>query len=430
MDLFFISVGLVSGFLIGWLFTLNRKAKAIGAKQVEVGVLKEKHESLSAALDSLSKNLEIKQDEVLNLNRQLASKSSDFNNQLLRNKEQQSDLENLQDRFRTEFKNLANEILEEKSRVFTQQNKENINDILAPLGVKLKEFEQKVQNTYEKGVRDQGDLKVELKRLHDLSLRLDEDARNLTRALKSDSKKQGNWGEIVLERILERSGLVKGREYLTQKSVRDENGLLARPDIVILLPENKHLIIDSKVSLTAYESFVNAETELLKEKFLKNHIESVKNHVKELGNKSYQSNTDFDSPDFVLLFMPIESAFSVALQNDSSLFSFAWDRKIVMVSPTTLLATLRTIESIWKHEKQTQNALEIARQGGNLYDKFVSFVKDFEKIGLQLSNAQKTYDETHKKLVSGKDNLIRKSERLRDLGANTKKNIAENLLDG
>ncbi len=266
---------------------------------------------------------------------------------------QKIEMEDLQKKFTTEFENIANKILKQNTLEFTETSQKNMGEMLNPLKEKIQTFEKKVDDTYKQGLKDQTDLKAELKKLYDLNSRISEEANNLTKALKSDSKKQGNWGEIVLERVLERSGLVKGQEYETQVMAKDEDGKTLYPDVIVKLPDNKHIIVDSKVSLVAYEAFVNEDNPDRKDSFLKQHIESIKTHVKALSEKNYQNASLFDSPDFVLMFMPIESAFSAAIQTDISLFQFAWDKKIVIVSPTTLLATLRTIESIWKHEKQT-----------------------------------------------------------------------------
>ncbi|MCD4665129.1 MAG: DNA recombination protein RmuC, partial [Bacteroidales bacterium] len=333
-----------------------------------------------------------------------------------------------QKRFTTEFENIATKILKQNSQEFALANQKNIGDILNPLKEKIQNFEKKVEDTYQKGIKDQTDLKAELKKLYELNFRISEEANNLTKALKSDSKKQGNWGEIILERVLERSGLVKGQEYETQTTTRNEQGELIRPDVVVKLPDNKHIIIDSKVSLIAYEAYVNDEDEKKKESFLKQHVESIKNHVKGLSEKNYQNATLFDTPDFVLMFLPVESAFSTAIQADISLFNYAWEKKIVIVSPTTLLATLSTIASIWKHEKQTQNALEIARQGGALYDKFHGLISDVEKMGTQLNTVRKTYDEARNKLVDGRGNLVSQVEKLKKLGAKASKALPEKYL--
>ncbi|HDO27226.1 MAG TPA: DNA recombination protein RmuC, partial [Bacteroidetes bacterium] len=282
---------------------------------------------------------------------------------------------------------------------------------------------------YEKGLKDQTNLLAELKNLQALSLQLGKDAKNLTKALKADTKKQGNWGEVVLERILEESGLIKNQEYFIQESGQNEEGRRLRPDVVIKLPEDKQLIIDSKVSLTAYQEYIVQEDEKLREQAVKRHLDSVKNHVKELSEKNYPGIKGMNTPDFVLMFMPVEPAFGVALQADPGLFNYAWERKIVIVSPTTLLATLRTIESIWRQEKQTRNALEIAEQGGRLYDKFVGFLADLEKIGTHLDRASDSYREAHKKLKSGRGNILGQVEKMKILGAKTSKSLPSQYLE-
>lgn len=341
---------------------------------------------------------------------------------------ERNQLKEVQNNFTSEFENLANKILKQNSNDFNTSSTKNIGDLLSPLKEKLQNFEKKVEETYEKGIKDQTDLKVELKKLHDLSLRLDQDARNLTNALKTDTKKQGNWGEIILERVLERSGLTKDQEYFVQQTARNEAGEMLRPDVVIKLPENKHIIVDSKVSLTAYTQYVSEESDLEREVALKQHLTSVKKHVKELSSKSYESLADFNSPDFVLMFMPIEPAFALAVQTDPELFNFAWSERVVIVSPTTLLATLRTIASIWKYEKQNQNALEIAERGGKLYDKFEGFIKDLESIGINIQRAGKSYEDAHKKLTSGSGNILRQVEQLKKMGVPTKKSLPEQYL--
>jgi DNA recombination protein RmuC len=353
---------------------------------------------------------------------------ADYENLQQRLTEQKTQLEELQKKFTVEFENLAVKILKENSLEFTNLNQKNISDILNPLKEKIEKFEKKVEETYEKGYKEQNELRLAIKNLHDLNIRISEEANNLTRALKSDSKKMGNWGELILDRMLEQSGLTKDKEYYTQFTDKSEDGTILRPDVVVRLPENKHIIIDSKVSLIAYDRFVNTNDEAEREKFQKLHNDSVREHVKNLSDKNYSAAKSLDTPDFVLLFMPLESAFSLAIQYDPELFNFAWQRRIVIVSPTTLLATLKTVESIWKHEKQTQNALEIARQGNNLYDKFVNFINDLEKIGTQINSLQNTYQDAHKKLTSGKGNLIRQAERLKELGVKTEKSLSDKFL--
>ncbi|MDZ4204933.1 MAG: DNA recombination protein RmuC, partial [Bacteroidales bacterium] len=373
--------------------------------------------------------------ELIQLREQMADKVSiisrvvaENENMLERFDNQKKEIQELQQKFKLEFENIANNLFKQHSQEFVASSGKSLNELISPLKERLQTFEKKVQDAYDLEVRDKISLKQEVKNLFDLNRKLSEDAENLTRALKGDAQKQGNWGEIVLERVLERSGLTKGVEYEVQMVVRDSEGLMLRPDVVIHLPENKHLIVDAKVSLVAYERFIRSEGELEKARLMQLHIESMRNHVKGLSEKSYQQASAFNSPDFVLLFLPVESAFSAALQNDPELFSFAWERKIVIVSPTTLLATLKTVSSIWKQEKQTQNALEIARQGGGLYDKFVGFIADLEKIGNQINTAQKTYDEAYKKLVSGSGNLVSRAEKLKKLGAKASKNLPSQYL--
>jgi DNA recombination protein RmuC len=378
---------------------------------------------------SSSQMLKEKEETIVVLNRQVAGLDTE-NKRLIEDLQtKQADIVASEEKLRIAFKNLANEILEEKTQKFTEQNKTKLEEILKPLGEKIREFEKKVDETYDKESKQRFSLEKEIRMLAEMNQQISEDAKNLTNALRLDPKKQGNWGELVLDKVLESSGLVKGQEYVREFSTRSDEGDKYRPDVIINLPDNKHIIIDSKVSLNAYSEFVNNEDAAEKDKFLKLHLLSIRSHIKLLGEKGYQMLDAFDTPDYVLLFMPIESAFSLALQNDADLFSFAWDRNVVIVSPTTLLATLRTIASIWKHEKQTQNAIEIARQGGLLYDKFVSFLADLEKVGNQLETVKKSYDEAHKKLSSGSGNLIGKVEKLKELGARTAKSLPKNLLD-
>lgn len=341
---------------------------------------------------------------------------------------QKEELAGLQQKFTLEFENLANKIFKQQSQDFMSVSGKNLTEMINPLKERLQSFEKKVQDAYDVERHDKISLKEEVKHLVDLNRKLSEDAENLTRALKGDSQKQGNWGEVVLERVLERSGLSKGIEFETQLTTRGEQGQLLRPDVVVRLPENKHLVIDSKVSLVAYENFIRTEDETEKTRFMRQHVDSIRGHIKGLSEKGYQTASAFDTPDFVLLFLPVESAFSAALQSDPELFSYGWERKIVIVSPTTLLATLKTVSSIWKQEKQTQNALEIAKQGGNLYDKFVGFIEDLQKLGNQLNTVQKTYEEVNKKLISGSGNLVGRAEKLRRLGVKVGKKLPTQYL--
>lgn len=342
---------------------------------------------------------------------------------------QKAEMEELQKRFTIEFENIAHKILKRNTEEFTASNQKNISEILAPLKEKIVNFEKKVEETYEKGLKDQTDLRAELKKLYELNARISEEANNLTRALKADSKKMGNWGEVILERILERSGLTLGQEYEKQFSTENAEGRKIQPDIIVNLPDRKHIIIDSKVSLVAYEQLVNADNDEERARLVKAHIASVRAHIKGLSEKHYFSAKDLNTPDFVLLFVPIEASFSVAVQEDKELFSYAWDNKVVIVSPSTLLATLRTIASIWKQENQARNALEIARQGGALYDKFSGFVDDMLRIGNNLDTTRKSYDAAMNKLSTGRGNLLNATQRLKELGAKTTKEIPQHLLE-
>lgn len=336
--------------------------------------------------------------------------------------EQQKNLADLQQKFTLEFSLIANKILDEKSAKFTAQNQTNLDTILNPLKANIKSFEEKVDKVYQTEAAERSQLKGVIFQLMDQSKQIQTDANNLTKALKGDNKKQGNWGEVILERVLERSGLIKDREYRIQASLNNAEGTRLQPDVVIDLPDEKHLIVDAKISLVAYERMMTAETDEEKLVNLKQHLFSVKAHIDGLAGKNYQNLYQINSPDFVLLFMPIESSFSVTVQTDNELFNYAWDRKVVIVSPTTLLATLRTIASIWKVDRQNKNVFEIAEEAGSLYDKFVGFLEDMEKIGKHIDMTQKAHDDAFKKLQYGNGNLIGKVEKIKKLGAKTKSN--------
>ena len=436
MEILFLFTGIIVGGLIAWFFFKSRNHDVVSGNQLQLNELDKERSVLNdrlsnqlQQLNQLSNDLESERKKFLELSTELAQRKTINQNLEEKLNSQKQDLEQLQTRFNKEFENLANRILDEKSQKFTEQNRINLDIILNPLKERIKDFEQKVENSYKTEAAERNSLKGEIKNLVDLNKQISEEANNLAKALKGDTKKQGNWGEVILEKILERSGLVKDREFKIQFSTKNEEGNRQQPDVVILLPDNKHIIIDAKVSLVAYEAFVNAVTDDEREQYIKDHITSVKNHIRILSEKSYQSSADFFSPDFVLLFMPIESSFSIAVQADQELFSFAWDKKIVIVSPTTLLATLKTIESIWKQERQTRHALEIAEQGGKLYDKFVSFVEDLTVVGRKMDEAKSNYSEAMKKLYEGKGNLVRSTERLKELGAKTSKSLPPTLVE-
>ncbi len=335
---------------------------------------------------------------------------------------QQQNLEELQQKFTLEFSNIANKILDEKSAKFTAQNQTNLDQILNPLKANIKSFEEKVDKVYQTEAAERSQLKGVIFQLMDQSKKIQTDAYNLTKALKGDNKKQGNWGEIILERVLETSGLVKDREYSIQKSLNSAEGARFQPDVIVNLPDEKNLIIDAKISLVAYERMMTAELEEEKALYLKQHLLSIKNHIDGLSAKNYQHLYEINSPDFVLLFIPIEASFSATVQADTELFNYAWNKKVVLVSPTTLLATLRTIASIWKVDRQNKNVFEIAEEAGALYDKFVGFLEDMQKIGKHIEQTQKAHDDAFKKLQYGSGNLIGKVEKIKKLGAKTKAN--------
>ncbi|MEI7509635.1 MAG: DNA recombination protein RmuC [Flavobacterium sp.] len=359
---------------------------------------------------------------------QLSKKETDFENLWERNKEQKQEVEQLQEKFTKEFENLANKILEEKTTKFTEQNKENLKNILSPLQDKIQLFEKKVEDTHKESIDYHAALRQQILGLREMNEQMSKETINLTKALKGDSKMQGNWGELVLERVLEKSGLEKDREYFVQQSFVTEEGNRVFPDVVINLPDEKKMIVDSKVTLTAYERYINEEDDTLKVQHLKEHVISINRHVEQLGNKNYQDLYQMESPDFVLLFIPIESAFAVALNEDTSLYNKAFEKNIVIVTPSTLLATLRTIDSMWTNQKQQENALEIARQAGALYDKFHGLWTDLITIGKKLDDAKSGYSDAMNKLVDGSGNLINRVENLKKMGAKAKKSLPENII--
>jgi len=448
MEIVYLGIGLIIGFVSVFLYFKIRiqktqsdfekdileKEKAFQEQKVEVEkqslIWEERFQSLKKESEEWKQELEnIRAENTILVGRLEKAKVEYFNLQE-KLKTQKEELEEIQKKFTTEFENVANKILEKNSEKFTAANQKNIGEVLNPLKEKIQLFEKKVEDTYKQGLKDQTDLKAELKKLYDLNSKISEEANNLTKALKGDVKKQGNWGEVVLERILERSGLNEGEQgYQKQFSDISEDGKRILPDIVINLPDNKHIIVDSKVSMIAYERAVNALTETERAASVKEHLISLKTHIKGLSEKHYQTASKLNSPDFVLLFIPIEASFSVAVQEDQDLFSFAWDQKVVIVSPSTLLATLRTISSIWQQENQTRNAIEIARQGGALYDKFVGFIADMETIGKNLDTTRKTYDAALNKLHTGSGNLVRRAESIRKLGAKATKELPKSMMD-
>jgi len=427
----FLLLGLGLGAAVGYFIALNKKRAGdqdIQSLQLEKARLEQSAISSESRKLELEKRLEDLDHMNQNLLRENATLKSEGLGLQRRMEEQKGELEKLNERMTLQFKNLANEILEEKTKKFTDQNKTSMGELLNPLREKLGEFEKKVEESNKENVRMNSSLGEQLKNLKELNQQITKEAENLTNALKGNTKTQGNWGEYILESILERSGLIKGQEFIVQESTTTEGGRL-RPDVVIKLPDNKNIVIDSKVSLVAYEQAINAETAEERALNLKMHVQSIKNHIKQLSAKDYQKLYGVEGLDFVLMFIPIEPAFSTALQAESDLFNQAYEKQIVLVSPSTLLATLRTVANIWRYEYQNRNVLEIARQAGDMYDKFVNFSEDLIKLGQQMDTSKKTYSEAMNKLVDGSGNLVRRAEKLKSLGAKTSKQMNDKLLD-
>jgi DNA recombination protein RmuC len=425
---FAILVSLAIGFYIGKLLS---KTQSNAEKSNLDGQLTSQNNQLSE-LKITFQNLQIEKQKVQAEKEEfailLAKKENDFDNLLERNKEQKQEVNELQEKFSKEFENLANKILEEKTQKFTEQNKENLKNILSPLQDKILHFEKKVEDTHKESIDYHAALRQQILGLREMNAQMSKETINLTKALKGDSKMQGNWGELVLERVLEKSGLEKGREYEVQQSFTNEEGTRILPDVIINLPDGKKMIVDSKVSLTAYERYVNEEDDAQQNIYLKEHVNSVKRHVEQLSDKRYQDIYHMESPDFVLLFIPIEPAFALALQEDLNLYNKAFEKNIVIVTPSTLLATLRTIDSMWTNQKQQENAIEIARQAGALYDKFEGFVSDLIKIGKKMDEAKVEYSSAMNKLTEGKGNLVISAEKLKKMGAKAKKALPEAIL--
>lgn len=385
----------------------------------------EKIAEYKAEIQKISEQKELLLKDNKNLEVELGSLNTTHEHLQQKLTEQKEDLKHIQEQFKAEFKALAGDVLKEQSKEFKEKNE----SVLQPFREQIKSFQEAVVKQNEDNIARATSFKEHIDSLKQMNLKISEDAQNLTKALKGDNKQQGNWGELILEKVLESSDLVKGQEYETQVNDTNDDSKRIQPDVVIYLPEEKHIIIDSKVSLTAYEKYVNAESIEVQQTALKEHLASIKAHIVGLAEKKYQSAQRLTSPDFILMFIPIESSFGVAIREDISLFNFAWDRKIVMVSPSTLLATLKTIASIWKQEKQNKNVLLIAEESGKLYDKFVGFLEDLESIETNFKRVNTQLDDAKKKLSTGRGNIIGKVEKLKELGAKASKNIDTKYLD-
>ena len=390
--------------------------------------LEERNTILSDSFHEITEDLKKSQLEKEALIATKTRLGTELKNSELKLVENKKELDKIQEKFTKEFENLANKILDEKSSKFTEQNKLNITSILDPLKEKIEVFEKKVSESQKESIGMHSALKEQLNSLKNLNIQMSKEAINLTKALKGDSKTQGDWGETQLEILLEKANLAKDIHFTTKGGYRDEEGRLKKPDFIINLPDNRHLIVDSKVSLTNYEAYFNEEDEKQKGVYLKKHIESIRKHIKELSDKKYESLYEINSPDYVLMFVPIEPAYLLALSNNNQLYLEALDKNVVLVSTSTLLATLSTVSSMWRQENQKKNVLEIANQAGRLYDQFVNLTDDLIKVGNQLKTVQGSYDISMKKLT-GKGNLIKKVEKIKELGAKTSKIMNKNLLD-
>lgn len=418
---------LVAGIFLGSYIQSLKTKSLIASSEERENQLKNTVEELRNRVDIVTDEKEEIRKEKNSLSILVTRKEAEFENLLARNQEQKEEVTKLQEKFTKEFENLANKILEEKSSKFTEQNKENIKNILNPLQEKIQLFEKKVEATHKESIDYHAALRQQILGLKDLNEQMSKETLNLTKALKGDSKMQGNWGELVLERVLEKSGLEKDREYEVQQSFKMEDGSRVLPDVIINLPDGKKMIIDAKVSLTAYEKYVNTEDEE-REIHLKAHVNSIKKHVDQLSSKKYEDIYEMESPDFVLMFIPIEPAFAIAINHDNTIYSKAFEQNIVIVTPSTLLATLRTIDTMWSNEKQQRNAIEIAKQAGALYDKFEGFINDLTNVGKKMDAAKDEYKGAMNKLFEGRGNIITSIEKLKKMGAKAKKSLPETIL--
>lgn len=442
-DLIWLAIALITGFILGFLpAILLVKSRIEAAHQAgrqepatELAILEERLASKAARLQQFEverREKEAKLDELAQLltglERDKSRLTAELQEQAKSADEKLQVLNDAKKELQTQFENLANQIFETKTKSFAEQSRANLDTILNPFKEKIIEFEKQVSEAYANEGKERHSLIKEVQRLQELNQKLGEDAENLTKALKGDTRAQGTWGEIILERILEESGLRKGIEYESQGGFRDTEGKLLKPDVIVHLPEEKDIIIDSKVSLVAYEKYVRAEDDKQRDKALREHMISINAHLKGLEAKKYDELPGVKSLDFVLMFIPVESAFMLAIEKDNEIFRKAFDKSIMIVSPSTLLVTLRTIQNIWRYEHQNKNALEIADRAGALYDKFVGFVNDLERVGDQIESTRKAYDGAHNKLVSGKGNLVSRAQALIDLGVKSRKQLPASVI--
>lgn len=429
MEIAYLVIGICTGIVIGVLYSKNKTNKNQPNIDIRQYVSKELYESEKNRIEKIETDNRIKQEQIGNLKADVSSRNATIENLNLKIKEEGERLLKQQKQLESQFENMANKILEQKSEKFAQQNQKNIDQILKPLGVKIKSFEESIEDKYVKDQESRAGLAKQISMLQIANQRISQDAVNLTNALKGDSKIQGDWGEFQLEVLLEKSGLKKEVHFRTQNSEKDEDGKEKRPDCIIDLPDDKNLIIDSKVSITSYEQYSNAVTEEERKQYLKKHIDSIKNHIRDLASKDYPKLYSINSPDYVLMFVPIEPALTTALQEDAEIFNLGLSKNIILVSTSTLMATMRTVSFIWQQENQKKNVLEIARQSGALYEKFCGFVTDLEGVGKAIDTATKKYESAYGKLYDGRGNLVTSVEKIKKLGAKTTKSISRELLD-
>ncbi len=432
MDITLIIIG-ISGLAIGgafaWLLAGRKYGSAIDAVRNESEHLRLKNEETEKEADRLRAELSAERNEILELNRQLSGTEADYRNLQEKLQDQKKELEDIREKFSLEFKNLANQIFEEKSKKFTEQNRTNLDDLLSPLKERIEKFEQKVERSNKDNLQWNSQLREQLNHLKELNRQVTREAESLTRALRGDSKTQGGWGEMQLEAILSKTGLQKDIHYFTEKNFKNEEGRNQRVDFIIKLPDEKYLVLDSKVSLTAYAQYFDTEDEDERKAHLQKHMMSINGHIKLLSEKNYQNLYEINQPDYVMMFVANEPALTLALREDATLYERALEHNIVLVSTSTLMATLRTISYIWKQDLQNKNALEIAQQAGSLYDKFTAFTEDLVKVGKNIEQTQGSYRDAMKKLSEGRGNLVRRAEKLRELGAKASKQMDQRLID-
>ena len=429
MEILYLLIGLAAGISIGVLYSKNKAVPNRSNSDLNNYVTKELYTSEKERSEKIEKENREKEEIIGNLKADVSSRDTLIDGLNSKLDEESKRLIEQQKQLQMQFENMANEIFEKRSEKFAEQNQKNIDQILKPLGEKIKSFEQSVEDKYLKDQKNKAGLSEQIKLLQETNQKISQDANNLAKALKGDSKVQGDWGELQLEVLLEKSGLNKGVHFRTQNSLKDDEGNDKRPDCIIDLPDNKNLIIDSKVSLSAYEQYANSEDELKKQVLLKQHLESIKKHIKDLAGKDYPNLYSINTPDYVLMFVPIEPALTLALQEDGEIFNLALNKNIILVSTSTLMATMRTVSFIWQQENQKKNVLEIARQSGALYEKFIGFTNDLEGVGKAIDNAHKKYEAAQNKLISGRGNLVNSVEKIKKLGAKTNKSISQDLID-